>query len=44
MRSYLEILKELHEIVDSDIIPAEEKAKIKQKIQELLDMLWKYSA
>ena len=44
MRSYLEILSELHKTVDSDIIPAEEKAEIKQKIQELLDMLWKYSA
>lgn len=43
MRSYLEILKELHKTVDSDIIPEEEKAKIKQKIHELLNMLWKYS-
>ena len=44
MRSYLEILNELYKTVDSDIIPAEEKEKIKQNIQELLDMLWKYSA
>ena len=44
MRSYLEILNELYKTVDSDIIPAEEKAEIKNQIQELLDMLWKYSA
>ena len=44
MKSYLEILNELYKTVDSDIIPAEEKAEIKKKIQELLGMLWKYSA
>lgn len=44
MRSYLEILNELYVTVEIDIIPAEEKAEIKNKMQELMDILWKYSA
>ena len=43
MHSYLELLKELSKTVNSDIIPEKEKAQIKHKIKELLDMLWKYS-
>lgn len=42
MRSYLDILDELSEIVESDIIPQKEKESIRQKIQELFNMLWPY--
>jgi hypothetical protein len=43
MRSYLEILNELMETVESDIIPKNEKETIKEQIRALLDTLWKYS-
>ena len=43
MRSYLEILNELMETVETDIIPENEKEIIKEQIRVLLDLLWKYS-
>lgn len=43
MRSYLEILNELMESVETDSIPKTEKEHIKEKMRELLDLLWKYS-
>ncbi len=43
MRSYLEILNELMETVETDIIPENEKEVIKEQIRVLLDLLWKYS-
>lgn len=43
MRSYLEILNELMETVETDIIPENEKEIIKAQSQVLLDLLWKYS-
>lgn len=43
MRSYLEIIKELQETVNTDTIPYDDKVKIDKKIQELMDMLWVYS-
>ena len=43
MRSYLEIIKELNNTVKSDNIPKEDREKISQCIQKLMDLLWKYS-
>lgn len=43
MRSYLEILNELMETVETDIIPYNEKKTIKKQIRALFDLLWKYS-
>ena len=43
MRSYLEILNELMETVETDIIPENEKKIIKEQIRALLGLLWKYS-
>jgi hypothetical protein len=43
MRSYLEILKELNETVKSDKIPRDDEEKIKNLINELVSLLWKYS-
>ena len=43
MRSYLEILNELKETLDTDIIPKEDKDKIDDALQQLHDLLWKYS-
>ena len=43
MRSYLEILNELMETVDTDAIPEADKQTIKKQIRVLFDLLWKYS-
>lgn len=43
MRSYLEILKELKKTLDADIIPNEDRSKIDDMLQQLLNLLWKYS-
>lgn len=43
MRSYLEIIKELTNTVRSDNIPNADRAKINNLIQQLMDLLWKYS-
>lgn len=43
MRSYLDILNELMETIETDIIPENEKEIIKEQIRVLLDLLWKYS-
>lgn len=43
MRSYLEILNELKETLDSDIIPKKEKERINRLLEQLLELLWKYS-
>lgn len=43
MRSYLEILNELMETVETNIIPENEKEIIKEQIRALLNLLWKYS-
>lgn len=43
MRSYLEIIEELSQTVESDIIPDGDKAKIKALITKLFNLLWKYS-
>lgn len=43
MRSYLEILDELKQTVDTDAIPKNDKQKIDKAIQQLFELLWKYS-
>jgi hypothetical protein len=43
MRSYLEIIKELSNTVGSDNIPSSDREKITALIQQLMDVLWKYS-
>ena len=43
MRSYLDILNELMEAVESDVMLDEDKQRIKEKLQNLLDLLWQYS-
>ena len=43
MRSYLEIINELMETVATDKIPEVDKEKINDLIQQLADMIWKYS-
>lgn len=43
MRSYLEILNELMETIESDSIPEDEKETIKAQIRVVFDLLWKYS-
>ena len=43
MHSYLDILNELKKTVESDIIPKEDKEKIDDTLQQLFELLWKYS-
>ena len=43
MRNYLEIINELMETVVTDNIPEVDKEKINDLIQQLADMIWKYS-
>ena len=43
MRCYLEIIKELTNTVRSDNIQNADRAKINNLIQQLMDLLWKYS-
>lgn len=43
MRSYLEIINELMETVATGNIPEVDKEKINDLIQQLADMIWKYS-
>ena len=42
-RSYLEILNELKETLETDVIPKEDKNKINNTLQQLFYLLWKYS-
>jgi hypothetical protein len=43
MRSYLDILTELRETLDSDNIPEKDKKKIDNLLQKLFEVLYKYS-
>ena len=43
-RTYLDILNELYEMLETDIIPKPEKEEIMETVNSLQDMLWKYSA
>lgn len=43
-RTYLDILNELYEMLETDIIPKHEKEEIIETVNSLQDMLWKYSA
>lgn len=43
MRSYLEILNELKETVDTDCIPEDDKKEIDNTLNKLFDLLWNYS-
>ena len=43
MNSYLEILNELMETIETDSIPKADKKKIINLIYQLRDWLWKYS-
>ena len=43
MSSYLEILNELKETIESDTISKEDKEEINDVIQQLFALLWKYS-
>ncbi len=43
MHSYLEILTELQETIEFDSIPKSDADKIKRRLKELFDLLWKYS-
>lgn len=43
MRSYLEILNELMETIETDSIPKADEKKIINLIHQLCDLLWKYS-
>ena len=42
-RSYLDILNELKETIDTDSIPKQDKQKIDNALQRLFDLLWVYS-
>ena len=42
MRSYLEIMNELKETLETDNIPKEDKSKIDDVFQQLFELLWKY--
>lgn len=43
MPSYIEMLNELADAVESDAIPNEDKAEIQKQLQVLFILLWKYS-
>lgn len=43
MRSYIEILKELQQTVDSDSLPTEERMNINKIIMHLVNLLWQWS-
>lgn len=43
MRSYLEILNELKETLKTDVIPKDDEQKIDEILQQLFELLWKYS-
>lgn len=43
MRSYLEVITELADTVESDNIPEKDKAEINLHIQQLMGLLLKYS-
>lgn len=43
MNSYLEILNELMEAIETDNIPKADKEKLINLIHQLGDLLWKYS-
>ena len=42
--TYLNILLQLHDTVESDVIPVQDKEKIIKHIESLEQLLWKYSA
>ena len=41
--SYIDMLSLLNEKIESDIIPDEDKKKIQKAVQQLQELLWKYS-
>ena len=43
MCSYLEILNELKETLETDVIPKDDKQEIDEVLQRLFELLWKYS-
>lgn len=43
MRSYLEILNELKETLETDCIPENDKKIIDDTLEKLFDLLWNYS-
>lgn len=44
MRSYLEVLNELRETMESDVcMPESDKAKADKLLRQVFDLLWKYS-
>ena len=43
MRSYLEIVNELTDAIESDNIDTNDKAKLNKLLDELTNVLWKYS-
>lgn len=43
MRSYLEILNELRETIEPDSIPESDEIEIYRHLEELFDLLFKYS-
>lgn len=43
-KTYLEMLNELCEMIETDNIPKKDKDKIIVMIKELHEILWKYSA
>lgn len=44
MQSYLDILNELQETVNTDVIIEQDRIKINETIKQLLELLWKYSS
>ena len=41
--SYIDMLSLLNEKIESDVIPDEDKKKIQRVVQQLQELLWKYS-
>lgn len=43
-KTYLEMLNELYEAIETDCIPENDKEEIMETMNSLRDMLWDYSA
>lgn len=43
-RTYLDIINELYEMINTDNINKEDKEEIESALENLHNMLWKYSA
>lgn len=43
-KTYVDILNELYEMIETDNIPKNDKEEIMETVNSLQDMLWKYSA